>query len=224
MPSHRIRVNGEELEPDPSGALFWPARRMLIVADLHLEKGSAGGRAGNLLPPYDTRTTLAVLRDAADRFKPARIVCLGDSFHDAEAPVRIAAEDRAQLVGIMRGRDWIWIVGNHDPAPPSDWGGEVMAALVDGPLRLQHEATAAGAGEISGHFHPKAAVAARGRRISARCFAGDGVRLILPSLGAYAGGLSVLDPAIRSLFGAEFRVWLLGGRRIHRFPASRLVR
>jgi metallophosphoesterase superfamily enzyme len=64
---------------------------------------------------------------------------------------------------------------------------------------------------VSGHLHPSATVAGRGRWVRRRCFAGDGYRLVMPAFGAYAGGLSVFDAAFAGLFaGDSFRVFMLG--------------
>ena len=95
---------------------------------------------------------------------------------------------------------------------------------MDGPLVLRHEAVAASPdGELSGHFHPKAAIRTRARRVSARCFVTDGRRLILPSFGAYTGGLCVTDPAIAGLFGGGAHVLVMGGEKLHRFPVTALT-
>lgn len=226
-PSPDIVLNGASLIAEPSGALYWPARETLVVADLHLEKGSSFARRGQLLPPYDSRTTLSQLSDAIGRRRPKRLICLGDSFHDADAAGRLGPEERETIRRLAAAVEaWIWIAGNHDPAPPADLGGEVVTDhLTDGPLVFRHEALATpAAGEISGHYHPKAAVTQRGRRISARCFVEDGRRAILPSFGAYTGGLNVLDPAISGLYANGFRVHLLGPRKVYSFPRSRLLR
>ena len=217
-----IEVNGAALRPDISGALAWPQRNILIVADLHLEKGSSYARRGQLLPPYDTHATLKALKAALDRSEAQTVICLGDSFHDGEAAQRVSPENEELLTRLMEDRRWIWIAGNHDPAPPAHWGGEVMDELVEWPLVFRHEAkSGANPGELSGHFHPKAAVSTKGRRISARCFVSDGQRLILPSFGAYTGGLNVHDPAIAGLlFTKGFHVWMLGQHQVHRFPKS----
>ena len=126
-----LRVNGAALLADPAGALVWPARATLLVADLHFEKGSSFAARGQFLPPYDTRATLTRLEALVARFRPERVVCLGDSFHDAGAGVRLAAGDRARLERLAAGRDWIWIAGNHDPEPPDDLGGRVLDELTD---------------------------------------------------------------------------------------------
>lgn len=220
-----ILLNGARLLPDLSGALLWPERGWLIVADLHLEKGSALAARGALLPPYDTGATLSALEMACRRHRPARVICLGDSFHDREAAGRVGAADGRRIAALTASADWLWIAGNHDPAPPEGWGGRVAAEVVEGPLVLRHEAGTEDpvAGEISGHYHPKASVATRARRVTARCFAADSRRLILPAFGAYAGGLNVLDPVMAGLFGPELKVWLLGRERVHCFTRAQLA-
>jgi DNA ligase-associated metallophosphoesterase len=218
-----LRLNGTEILADISGALFWPERRLLAVADLHLEKGSGFASRGRLLPPYDTAATLLALAAAIERHDPAVVLCLGDSFHDMEAPGRLGRTDRSKLSRMTRERDWIWIAGNHDPAPPASLGGRVQGELVLGPLVFRHIAATAAVGEVSGHFHPKAGLSWRGRYVGGRCFVGDERRLILPAFGAYAGGLDVLDPAIRQLFGRRAKVHILGPTRLYSFPAARLA-
>ena len=219
-----IEVNGAGLLAHVSGVLYWPERAMLIVADLHLEKGSSYGRSRQFLPPYDTQATLAALARVVEAFHPRRIVCLGDSFHDREAAARLAPDDRSRLAALAAGRDWVWLLGNHDPSPPEDVPGDVAEELVEGPLVLRHEAIAERPdGELSGHFHPKAAIRTRARRVAARCFISDGRRLILPSFGAYTGGLCVTNPAIANLFGRGAHVLVLGGEKLHRFPVSALT-
>ena len=219
-----LSLNGADLLADLSGALIWPARRLLAVADLHLEKGSGFAARGQLLPPYDTAQTLARLADTIERHEPETVICLGDSFHDGRAAQRLGRADGERLAGLIRGRRWIWIAGNHDPAPPADFGGTVRAELILGPLLFRHIAAAAPSpGEVSGHFHPKAAFSWRGRRVGGRCFIGDERRLILPAFGAYAGGLDIRDPAIAGLFGGRARIHILGQRRLHSFAAGQLA-
>ena len=224
-----IRLNGASLTADPSGALVWPDRRTLVVADLHLEKGSAFAARGQLLPPYDTRATLARLEALIAKQRPERVICLGDSFHDGEAGGRLAAGDRARLRRLTAACDWVWIEGNHDPEPPEDLGGRTLGELVDGPLAFRHQArkgrgnSPGVAGEISGHWHPKAAVHLPPKRISAPCFVSDGRRLVLPAFGAYTGGLNVLDPAVSGLFKPDFVVHLMHRERLYGFPRDSLV-
>lgn len=220
-----IRLNGAELLAEASGALLWPEERTLVVADLHLEKGSSFARRGVMLPPYDTRASLERLERAVARHAARRVICLGDSFHDPAAPERLDAADARRLLSLTATVEWLWIAGNHDPAPPAALGGRAIAGeLRQGPLTFRHIASMAAApGEISGHYHPKASIDVRGRRLSGRCFVMDEHRLVLPAFGAYAGGLDVFDPALRALFPGGFAVHLIARERITPLPQARLT-
>ena len=216
-------LNGEPVEPLPGGGLLLPASAALIVADLHLEKGSAFARAGAMLPPYDSQATLASLARLIAAAAPKLVVCLGDSFHDADAPARLPPDSLSHLAALQRGRDWLWLLGNHDPALPAALGGEMRQELALGRLRLRHQPAAGEqAGEVAGHLHPKASLLAAGRRIVRRCFISDGARMILPAFGAYAGGLDVLDPAFRPYFPGAFHAHMLGRQWVHAVPRRRL--
>ena len=215
--------HGASLLADLSGVLVWPDRSMLVVADLHLEKGSYFAAGGAPLPPYDTRATLDRLGRAIDRYRPRRVVCLGDSFHDREAGARLDPADAVTIASLQRRRDWVWIVGNHDPEIPSVLGGDrVDAVMLDG-LVFRHEAEDGASGEISGHYHPKARVHRRRRILRRPCFALADQRLILPAFGAYTGGLDVADPALRRLLGTRFTAMLLGRKRITALAAHQLL-
>jgi DNA ligase-associated metallophosphoesterase len=209
--------HGATLLADASGALVWPEQKTVVVADLHLEKGSAFAVNGTPLPPYDSRETLRRLALVLRRHKPRRVICLGDSFHDTEAAGRLAEDDAAALRTLTARHEWIWITGNHDPAPPAGLGGIAAPEFRGANLTLRHEAARRAEGEISGHYHPKASVPVRNRRVGGRCFVTDGARLILPAFGAYAGGLDVRDPAIERLLGRSYAVFILGKARVHRF-------
>jgi len=204
------------------GALLVEREGVLVVADLHLEKGSAYARRFALLPPYDTRETLSRLAALVAATRPRAVACLGDSFHDGQAAMRLDAADRAEIARLTRSvGDWIWIEGNHDPAPPAWLGGRAAPELQVGALTLRHIPTEGPApGELAGHLHPVARVRARGRAIRRRCFASDGQRAILPAFGAYAGGLNVRDAAFRRCFGAVPDAWMLGRDRVWPIGAS----
>jgi uncharacterized protein len=218
-----ITVSGITLTADPAGALYWPEQQLLCVADLHLEKGSSFARRGMLLPPYDTGATLHALDALIARYAPRLVVALGDSFHDGGGPARMAARDRDVLTALQRGRDWIWIAGNHDPDPAPAVGGTFAQALALGPIVFRHEPTG-DAGEIAGHLHPSARIAWRGHAIVRRCFAADADRVVMPAFGAYTGGLSILDRAFAKVFIAgAFTAHLLGGRRLYAFAAAHCV-
>ena len=216
-----VELAGVTLIADVSGALFWEEPGLLVVSDLHLEKGSSFAARGVLLPPYDTVATLGRLAAVVGRYNPRMVIALGDSFHDRAAHQRLACSDREAIAALQEGRDWIWISGNHDPALPKSLGGVVATEVAIGPIVFRHEPTGA-CGEIAGHLHPKARVSARGRSMERRCFASDGMRAVMPAFGAYAGGLSIRDAAFAKIFPENgFVAHLLGDRRVHAIAASR---
>jgi DNA ligase-associated metallophosphoesterase len=211
------------LAADPAGACFWPEEGLLVVADLHLEKGSSFARRGVLLPPYDTAATLAQLKLLIARYAPRLVIALGDSFHDGKGPRRLADTDLAALAALQRGRDWLWITGNHDPVPAAGIGGSFAATLAIDGLTFRHEPAACD-GEIAGHLHPVARIAQRGQVVSRRCFATDGRRLVMPAFGAYAGGLNVRHAAFAKIFSPlAFTAHMLGKRRLYAMPAARCL-
>lgn len=213
----RLQLQGETLDLDPSGALFLPRWAMLVVADLHLEKGTTFARRGSLLPPYDSHATLARLEALIERRHPDTVVSLGDGFHDRHGGSSLSPDLHDRLCALTRPRRWVWVTGNHDPLVPLSLGGAVVPELAVGGLVLRHVPSGE-TGEIAGHLHPKARLATRRRHLSCRCFAADEGRLLLPALGSFTGGLNVRDPAIARLFAAGFHAYLLGERRVHRFP------
>ncbi len=212
----RIVVNGETLVLDASGAAFWPAQSTLIFADLHFEKGSAYARTGQFLPPYDTRSTLRRIEKLVAHYRPARVIALGDSFHDAGAEFRLDGEECGRLKALAHATEWVWVEGNHDPNPPAWLGGRVSSEFGLGGLRFRHlPFEQPCAGEVAGHIHPVARISRGGLSLRRRCFVSDGLRLLLPAFGAYAGGLDITDEAVTSLFAREFAVLIMGRDRVY---------
>jgi DNA ligase-associated metallophosphoesterase len=220
-----LTLAGVTLVADPAGAIYWPDEKLLAVADLHLEKGSAFAARGVLLPPYDTAATLARLARLIERYSPSLVIALGDSFHDVGGPSRLSGASRGALTALQRGRNWVWMSGNHDPDPAENIGGRFADVLALGALTFRHEPSPRQSdGEIAGHLHPLARIARRGRAVSRRCFACDGRRLVMPAFGAYAGGLNVRDRAIVSVFGAlSFTAHMFGEGRLYAVPAARCL-
>jgi len=212
---------GHALAALPQGALFWPARRALLVADLHFEKASWFARFGQMLPPYDSIATLTALAALVESTGATEIWCLGDSFHDAAGCERLSPHAQEMLRGLTATRRWIWITGNHDIGMVDRCGGEVAAeALVDG-LVLRHEAQSAETRpELSGHFHPKLRVRVRGRSVSRRCFVATASKLILPAFGALTGGLDAAHPEIVRAVGHDAEALVPVEDRLLRFPLA----
>ena len=220
-----LEFRGNRLGIDPAGCLLWPEQSLLIISDLHLEKGSSfASHRGAFLPPYDTAATLEALTICMGRWNPKTVISLGDSFHDKAASSRLPESYRLQLKQVMHGKEWIWISGNHDPHPPEDMGGICCTELQIGNLNFRHEPTPNfSEGEIAGHLHPSARILSRGKSLRRRCVVGDERRLILPAFGAFTGGLNVRDDAFDGLFYKDqLKVWMLGRENVYCICGSQL--
>ena len=213
-----LHLAGELLTPLAEGALWWAGERVLVVSDLHFEKGSAFAARGQMLPPYDTGATLTAIEGLCRVLRPQTVISLGDSFHDRSAELRLPEAYARRIQALTAAHDWVWVEGNHDPDPPQHLGGRAEKTLRIGPLVFRHEPTGE-AGEIAGHLHPAAKISGRGRSVRRRCFASDGRRLVMPAMGAFTGGLNVLDPAFAPVFPEGVMVFALGRDRV--FPVAR---
>ena len=212
-----LNLAHESLIARPSGALFWPARNLLCVSDLHLGKSERmARRAGALLPPYEARETLSRLETDLEATGASTVICLGDSFDDAASLDGMDEADRLWLTRLIAGRDWVWIAGNHD-AGPLNIAGSHRAEVQLGGLVFRHIAEAGAQGEVSGHFHPKARLAGK----AWRCFLADRARLILPAYGTYTGGLWTHDPALTGLMQPGALAILCGGTAARAIPMPR---
>ena len=211
----RTEVGRAEVVMRASGALWIEAERTLVVADLHLEKGSSYAARGQMLPPYDTRETLRRLEAEVAATAPAAVVLLGDTFHDRTSEDRIAADDADVLRRLAAGRRLIWVIGNHDADGPRRLPGEIADELTLAGLTLRHEPQPGGQpGEVAGHLHPAAIIRAPRGTVRRRCFVTDGERAILPAFGAYAGGLNIRDAAFAGLFVRPPLAGALGVQRV----------
>lgn len=217
----RFSFSGHELVAMPQAALFWPARKALLVADLHFEKASWYARFGQMLPPYDSEATLTDLEALVVETGARELWCLGDSFHDNEGSERLSPAARAKLEALTTRLDWTWITGNHDMALDKSSGGTVIKeAEVDG-LMLRHEADPSDLRpELSGHFHPKLRIRVRGKNVSRRCFVATERKLILPAFGALTGGLDAGHAEIIHAVGPGAEALVPVNDRLLRFPLA----
>lgn len=225
--SLHVQAAGCALTLDHSGALFIEDAKLLVVSDMHLEKGTSWGRRGIFLPPYDTAVTLSLLASVIERYRPETLVFLGDSFHDVGGPERLPVEDRRFLDVLTRRLDTCWITGNHDPELAAGLHGRSCEELAIGELIFRHvpQLSCESSFEIAGHLHPVASVSGRGRSVRRRCFAVDHRRMILPAFGAYTGGLNIRDAAFKGLFDPKtFGAHVIGDKQIYSFPGLPVAR
>jgi hypothetical protein len=216
MNGYALTLNGCRLVACASGALWWPDERVLAVSDLHLGRSDRFARRGGaLLPPYENAETLERLDADVSALAPATVICLGDSFDDLDAAT-LDESTGLWLARLMSGRRWVWIAGNHDPAP-LPLAGDHVADLRLGGLVFRHVAsTGAVSGEVSGHYHPKARVAGQTRR----CFLADSTRIVLPAFGIYTGGLPSSSAELSALMRPD-AIAVLTGRRAIPVPMPR---
>ncbi len=220
MNSHGFSLAGITLHAMGSGALWWPDEQLLCVSDLHLGKSErVARRNGTILPPYDTRDTLNRLAADLALTNARTVVCLGDSFDDADAARSLPEEEKLWITRLQAGRRWVWIAGNHDPGP-LDLGGTHLSELPRPSLTFRHIARPGSSGEVSGHYHPKAQIRTRTRTITRPAFLVDADRVILPAYGTYTGGLRSNDAALSGLMRSE-AVAILTGRSVHAIPMPR---
>lgn len=230
MPSETIELNEITIgdvpfRTDPSGALWQADERLLIVADLHLEKGSSfATRRGSLLPPYDTRATLQRLSQLMTRLDPSRVIALGDTWHDDKGPTRLDEEDESLLQSLMTRAEFFFIAGNHDARPVGREAVNFVDQLHLSGVTFRHEPRIDAQYEIAGHLHPAAKVKARGRAVRRRCFIANSNRIILPAFGAYAGGLNVCNDVFTPLFPErDYRVHILSEDRTYAAGPQQLL-
>ncbi|OCW56474.1 ligase-associated DNA damage response endonuclease PdeM [Hoeflea olei] len=219
-----IDVNGTPVVCDRAGVAWLPQSRALVVSDLHLEKGAAHARRGFLLPPYDTAATLARLAAAVLAYDPRLVISLGDSFHDRTGSEHLPPAYRQELQALQRGRDWVWIEGNHDPERPAGLDGAWSRELYLETLVFRHEpGKGAAEGEVAGHLHPAARVVRRGKGVKRPCFASDGSRLLMPAFGSTTGALELRHPAMRGLFDRNRLIaHLIGRDRLYSVAFNRM--
>jgi len=216
-----LSFGGHDFLASPGGALFWPAEKALLVADLHLEKASWFARLGQFLPPYDSQATLAALTDEVAATGATRLYCLGDSFHDRFGCDRLPPAARTMLLSLTSHLDWVWIIGNHDPGFADHCGGRIEEECVIASIILRHEAVAGESRpEISGHFHPKLRLNLRGRNVSRRCFVASCNKLILPAYGSLTGGLDAHHPEIARKTGPGAAALVPVADRLLKFPIA----
>ena len=220
MTTYPFSLSGARLEALPSGGLWWPDRRILVVSDLHLGKAERHARRGGpMLPPYETRDTLFRLEADITRTNAQTMICLGDSFDDNMSEQNLPDDEKLWIARLQAGRKWIWITGNHDPGP-LELGGSHLSELPIPPLVFRHETNRHSSGEISGHFHPKAQLSVQGRGVSRPCFLIDMNRVIMPAYGTFTGGLGSHLPPLSTLMRPD-ALAVLTGKSVRPIPMPR---
>lgn len=207
-----ITLAGERLLLLPQRALFWPAKRMLVIADIHFGK-AASFRAGGIPVPRGTTTeNLSALDTLIDQWQPTQILFLGDFLHarhaHAAATMAVIAAWRMRRAGL----ELTLVRGNHDRHagdPPAALDMQVVdEPWAIGPFLFAHHPEPQAHGYVlAGHVHPVYRLATRGDALRLPCFLFGATTGMLPSFGAFTGGHPVIPaPGERLFVAAEDQV------------------
>ncbi|STX52075.1 metallophosphoesterase, DNA ligase-associated [Legionella busanensis] len=196
------------------GVIYWPAQQLIIVADLHLEKGSYYAKRGNPLPLYDTWDTLKRLEHVIDYFKPKILLSLGDNLHDPNAFLRINNSAQKLLKHISTRLDkWIWLMGNHDKKVILSFATNIYFCTYWKleSITFTHDFLPNTPYQIVGHYHPKLKI----KKITGKCFLVNQNKIVMPSFGSYTGGLDIKSDNFEKLMQDEiFNVYLIYKEKI----------
>ena len=199
-----IDFAGQRFVLDAGLGLYWPAKKTLIVSDLHLEKATYLTQFGSPLAPYDTLDTLNRLEVLVKKYQPKALILLGDSFHDRQALQRLEDTARHQLNAICASVETCHMVeGNHDLGLMTNSALTFRDAIEQDGIVFRHEPEASSLPQVIGHFHPKLRTSLHGHRLTGKVFAVTQSLLIMPAFGTFTGGLDITDNAFTALSGDE---------------------
>ncbi len=216
-----IDIAGEELLLLPQRAAYWPAQRMLLIADIHFGKAAAFRAQGVPVPRGTTSDNLKRLGALVDAHDARHVLFLGDFLHGR------ASHAMATLAALRRWRaerpslGLTLVRGNHDKRagdPPADLG----IAIVDEPCELggfsfcHHPHAHAQGYVIAGHLHPVFRLSAAGDSFRLPCFVFGARGGVLPSFGAFTGGFAISPQA-------DERVFVTTGDAVYAVPGGSLT-
>ena len=209
-------------QPQNCGALLWEQEKILIVSDLHFEKGSSFLKFGTYLPPFDTQETLEKLTTTLNAHKVETIIFLGDVYHDTGALSRMNVKTRDIWQNILNNHHIVWVEGNHDPntAPK---GIECLKEHNHQDIIFRHIAqNNAQDFEISGHYHPAVTFTYKGQKLRKPCFIKSKNKMILPAYGTYTGGLDITDKIYKDIFNPykPDEIFALGHHSVHKIDQT----
>ena len=218
--SVEITHGGERLQLLPQRAVYWPAQRALIVADVHLGKGTAFRAMGLPVPSGSSAKDLQRLTALLAATAATRLIILGDLIHGHQSHQPALA---TALMAWRREQDLLDVLlvrGNHDRRA-GRLSDDLRIVEVEEPhalggLVLQHDPAAFdhGCPALAGHVHPVIAVRDFDRsRVALPCFVFDASGIgVLPSFGSFTGGARVERAIDRQCYVCTgTRVVRLGG-------------
>lgn len=201
MADPHIVLAGQRLVLRPERALWWSARRALIVADVHLGKDAHFRSQGLAIPQGNTRRDLNRLQRLVTDHEARELWVLGDLFHTARICAIRADIDRwREAVAECRV---VLVRGNHDRRTdlPESWRVDVVDTQRVDDIDLRHAPAACVGAQISGHIHPTVRLdGGRHDALRSPVYWLRGEQLVLPAFGSFTGGYNVLPEAHHRIF------------------------
>ncbi len=200
--SVEIELAGARLQLLPERAIWWPAQRALLVADVHLGKGAEFRRQGMAVPAGSSRKDFERLAALVERYQADQLWILGDLFHSRPGA------DLVDAFIAWRGRlpvsRLLLVEGNHDQyvIAAADWQMDLIDVMQVEGIHLKHEPQQdSGQAEIAGHIHPSCRIGSgRADSLRAPVFWLRGQRLVLPAFGSFTGGYNIKPQQGERLF------------------------
>ena len=219
MESIKKNIKGEKFVFDKSGSIFLEDLNTLIFSDLHLGKGLSFANLGNFIPPFDLDETLLNLKSIIEKYKPKRLISLGDSFHENNSIHKMERKYVNIINNLFHKINITWIEGNHD-------SNLLFKEKIQGNFKnfyklknfkfvhSKSEIDELNIFEFSGHYHPKITLKFNGLNYSYKCFILTDNFCILPSFGTYTGGLDIKSNALKKILPINKQIIILGNNKI----------
>ena len=219
MESIKKNIKGQKFVFDRSGSIFLEKLNTLIFSDLHLGKSLSFADHGNFIPPFDLDETIFNLKNIMEKYKPKRLISLGDSFHENESIQKMKRKYVNTINNLLHKIDITWIEGNHDSNLlfKDKIQGNFKSSYKLKNFKFVHsksEIDEVNTFEFSGHYHPKITLKFNGLNYSYKCFILTDSFCILPSFGTYTGGLDVKSDPLKKILPTNKQIIILGNNKI----------
>ena len=213
-----INFNNHKFKINNDGILFWLEKKIAIVSDLHLEKGSSFASLGQFIPPFDSEETLKKLINFFKTHEVQTIILLGDTFHDRGALNRMSSKVKSIFDSLVENYEIIFVLGNHENKMKSAFIKFYERYIVDD-IHFLHEAVLEKKYQISGHFHPVASLKINSKQITEKCLIHSENHIIMPAFGEFTGGLNINNPVFKPFLNRNYYIYFLTKKSVYKFAS-----
>lgn len=191
-----VSIQNQEFILHPTGVVFWTAKSILLISDVHLGKIMHFRKHGAAIPEHSVFRNFEQLDKAYDYFQPQTIIFLGDLFHSKKNNewdlfAEWVSKTEAKIV---------LVAGNHDVIDPKHYTNlniEVYSELqIERFLLTHHPEEREGFFNFSGHIHPGITLRGMGKQfLKLPCFFQKPNQMILPAFGQFTGKYYLIPEA-----------------------------